>query len=389
MKNIVKIIAVFALALSAAACQKEKIAVESITLNKTDLELEVGKSETLTATVLPDNASDKTIEWSSSAADVVSVEGGVVKALKSGEAVVTAKSGNVSATCKVKAIVKIASITMDQAELLLVAGKTATLVATVLPEDATDKTLEWLSSNPDVATVADGKVTALKPGTAVIAAKAAGQFAECLVSVYYDYPYVDLGLSVNWATWNIGATDEAAYGDLFAWGETQTKEVFDWRHAGDYKWGIYDEKAVPDRGMTKYNSTDGKTLLEPEDDAATVNWGGLWRMPTKEECAELVSKCDFDWEKRGNVWGYKVTGPNGNTIFLPAAGRSAYDYDLRGRDEACWYWSATSNVRKTGAGPAYLLVADEYGPDTMDDGRVYGQSVRPVCPKGAFPPCSE
>jgi hypothetical protein len=124
---------------------------------------------------------------------------------------------------------------------------------------------------------------------------------------------VDLGLSVKWATFNVGATSPEDYGDYFAWGETKPKDEYTW---ATYKWGNGTSAAV----LTKYNTQDGKTILEPEDDAAHVHWGNNWRVPTDEEYAELRDLCTWTWTTINNVKGYEVKGPNGNSIFLPTTG---------------------------------------------------------------------
>ena len=125
------------------------------------------------------------------------------------------------------------------------------------------------------------------------------------------HQYVDLGLSVKWATFNVGATSPEEYGDYFAWGETEPKETYSW---ATYKWCD-----GTDANITKYNTIDGKTILEPTDDAAQVHRGDKWRMPTKAECQELIDSCTWEWTTSNNISGYRVTGPNGNSIFLPAA----------------------------------------------------------------------
>ena len=124
---------------------------------------------------------------------------------------------------------------------------------------------------------------------------------------------MDLGLSVKWATFNVGATSPEDYGDYFAWGETEPKDEYTW---ATYKWGNGTSAAV----LTKYNTQDGKTILEPEDDAAHVHWGNNWRVPTDEEYAELRDLCTWTWTIINNVKGYEVKGPNGNSIFLPTTG---------------------------------------------------------------------
>ncbi len=158
-----------------------------------------------------------------------------------------------------------------------------------------------------------------------------------------QHDYVDLGLPSGtlWATCNVGANTPEGYGDYFAWGETAPKDYYDWN---TYKWCNGSKNT-----MTKYctNSsygyngfTDGKTELDPEDDAAYVNWGPSWRMPSLEQIQELVSSCNWQWTQRNGVSGRLFTGPNGNTLFLPAAGGRWYESLL---DAGLWgyYWSRT------------------------------------------------
>ena len=162
------------------------VPVTSVTLSKTTLEMTEGDETTLTATVKPDNATDKTVTWTSSDASVATVTDGQVKALKAGTAVITAKAGEKTATCSVTVTAKfipVESITLDKTTLSLVEGDDATLIATVLPDNATDKTVTWTTSDASVATVADGKVKALKPGTTTITAKAGDKTASCTVTV--------------------------------------------------------------------------------------------------------------------------------------------------------------------------------------------------------------
>lgn len=130
------------------------------------------------------------------------------------------------------------------------------------------------------------------------------------------YRAVDLGLSVKWATCNVGASKPEDYGDYYAWGETTTKS--------DYSWETY-----------KY-----RTTLTSSDDVATVKWGSKWRMPTKEEMKELDEDCTWTWTTQNGVKGMKVTGPNGNSIFLPAAG-FRYGTELLSLGLDGVYWSAT------------------------------------------------
>jgi hypothetical protein len=178
--------------------------------------------------------------------------------------------------------------------------------------------------------------------------------------------YVDLGLSVKWATFNVGATSPEDYGDYFAWGETEPKETYSW---ATYKWGT-------SSNLTKYNTTDGKTTLDPEDDAAKVLWGGYWRMPSKEEVDELTQQCTWIWTTHNNVNGYKVTGPNGNSIFLPAAGyKGAGPTYPAGEDGLYW----TSTLEKGHF--SYLIVLHNDAPPTeasTKGTRCFGFTIRPV-----------
>lgn len=162
------------------------VAVESVSLNKADITLEPGKTETLTATVKPDNATDKTVTWSTSDANVATVDNGKVTAIKEGEASIIATASGKSAVCKVKVQkvdIAVEAISLNKTELILVEGADETLIATVTPENATDKTVTWSTSNVEIATVADGKVTAVKKGEATITAKAGEKEATCIVTV--------------------------------------------------------------------------------------------------------------------------------------------------------------------------------------------------------------
>ena len=163
---------------------KKAIAVTSITLNKTTLSLTKGQNETLIATVKPDNATDKTVTWTSSDSSVATVDqNGKVTAMKSGKASITAKAGEKSTSCDVTVTTPVGSITLDRATASLEEGQSLTLVATISPADADDKTITWTSSNSAVATVSNGLVKALTEGTAIISASAGGKSASCTITV--------------------------------------------------------------------------------------------------------------------------------------------------------------------------------------------------------------
>ena len=169
---------------------KKVIAVESVELDKTEVELTEGDSVTLTATVKPDDATDKTVTWTSSDPSVATVDGGKIEAVKEGSATITAKSGEKSATCQVtvKKVIAVESVELDKTEVELTEGDSVTLTATVKPDDATDKTVTWTSSDPAVATVDGGKIEAVKEGTATITAKSGEKSAACTVIVKAKVP---------------------------------------------------------------------------------------------------------------------------------------------------------------------------------------------------------
>ena len=170
---------------------------------------------------------------------------------------------------------------------------------------------------------------------------------------------VDLGLSVKWATCNVGATKPEDYGDYYAWGETTTKTSYT-----DYNSKTYDKGSMDDIGGDSYY------------DAATANWGSGWRLPTRSEFDELIDNCTWTWTTRNGVNGCEVKSKkNGNSIFLPAAGYcygDTPDYEYQG----CYgcYWSSTPYDTYR----AYRLGFDIGGRYTSWNGRYWGQSVRPV-----------
>lgn len=177
---------------------------------------------------------------------------------------------------------------------------------------------------------------------------------------------VDLGLSVKWATCNVGASSPEDYGDYFAWGETTTKSSYDRDNSTTYGVSISE---LQFRGII---GSDGN--LTAAYDAATANWGGSWRMPTLDEIKELLNNCTRTWTTQNGVKGRKVTGPNGNSIFLPAAG-GRYGSDLSNVGSNGRYWSASPYSY---SGSAYCLRFDSDHYDWSDGSRYSGHSVRPV-----------
>lgn len=218
------------------------------------------------------------------------------------------------------------------------------------------------------------------------------------VSVSIPHTYVDLGLSVKWATCNVGATSPEEYGDYFAWGEIETKALFTQESYRFWDCG------VSGCGLTKYNKNsdwgevDNKNKLDIEDDVAHIQWGGDWRLPTFEECQELTSSinCTWTWTTMNGINGYivtsKVSGYEGNYIFLPASGFICDDNETVVYDENVgdfgYYWaSELSTYFDISYMPQTLnITLLDYPADTHfhDAGplpeRIWGCSARPVCP---------
>jgi hypothetical protein len=190
-----------------------------------------------------------------------------------------------------------------------------------------------------------------------------------------EHEWVDLGLPSGtlWATCNLGATSPEEYGDYFAWGEVEPKEVYDW---STYKWCN-----GADSTLTKYcidgacGIVDNKTVLDPEDDAAYVNWGPSWRMPTMEQLLELKNICTTQRLEINGVMGALITGPNGNTVFFPLAGQiNGSEYERVGNYGYFWstdIFSDDSNVaRYIYFNGAYFTAWNRY--------RYFGFTIRAV-----------
>ena len=201
-------------------------------------------------------------------------------------------------------------------------------------------------------------------------------FAAKFVPAPIDgYDWVDLGLpsGIKWATYNVGAAKPEEYGGYYAWGETEEKDNYEW---STYKWCNGSNYTLTKYCTNSgYGTVDNKTFLDPDDDVARVKWSDKWRMPTCEEQEELRNSCTWQWVVLNGVNGYKVTGSNGESIFLPAAGVRYYT-EVNGIGSYCHFWSGS--LTNSGCDVAcYLLLS--YGSDNRSGGpRYYGQSVRPV-----------
>ena len=499
--------------------------VSSVSLNMSSLELGVGNTATLVATVLPENASNKKVTWSSSDESRATVSSqGVVKGISMGNAVitVTTEDGGKTAQCNVsvtQSTVHVQSVSLNKTDLVLTVGNSETLVATVLPENAANKSVTWTSSNPAKATVSStGVVKGVAEGEAVVTATTVdgGKTASCFVTVrkaaqpdpgesgnalielscdeldwgdveigdnvtktftvkntgttalnistvsivatdntvnpsyfsilpnststvspgnslafnvtfipeaecgYYAIvsiksnasnategtstvwltgvgiksssshsvstpEIVDLGLSVKWASFNLGATKPEEYGNYYSWGETEAMDVYS---PASYKF------SNGAQAFTKYNTDpyytylglgiiDNKIVLDPEDDAAHVILGGKWRIPSKAEIEELIANCTWTWNWTGTtesgLAGYKVVsnipGYTDKWIFLPAPGDRSGP-DLYNAENYGYYWS--SALYTDDPAYAYCLFFSPVYKALSNEARHFGISIRPV-----------
>ena len=417
------------------------VVVTSITLDRTEAEMTIGESIYLFPTIIPDDAADKTITWSSSNPKVATVAGkeipdvtgnpmqvGTVTAVGEGEALITAKAGDKEAYCKIivkSATVAVSSIELNKTDLEMEPGQTEQLTATVLPDDATDKTVTWSSSNTSIATVDNGLVTAVAVGEALITASAGGKKADCKVTVIAPVveEVVDMGLSVKWRAWNLGATKPEEIGDYYAWGEvepyydyvgfsnTTGMYVDDWKDGKEkgYNWesyifrisGFYPWDDEDPLKVSKYNNqakngtVDNKTVLDPEDDAAHVILGGSWRMPTKEEWQELFDNTNIERTQVNTTIAGKevlisaikyISKKNGKSILFVDSGYciNTTCYGRGGYAGYCWSSSLVESDIANGHewAPSEAWVGYIYGPN-QDLGlfsreRIYGLNIRPV-----------
>ncbi|MBQ5856945.1 MAG: hypothetical protein IIW55_06510 [Bacteroidales bacterium] len=183
------------------------------------------------------------------------------------------------------------------------------------------------------------------------------------------HEYVDLGLpsGLKWATCNVGANAPEEYGDYFAWGETTTKAEYTEENCSTY--------GLSTSELQSQGYIDSKGNLTAQYDAARANWGGSWRMPTQYECQELIDKCKWKWVAVNRVNGYKVTGPNGNKIFLPATGYRLWSLRYLAGSNG-YYWSSAPNGGD--GNNAYYLYFDCDDHCMRSNLRYVGRSVRPV-----------
>jgi len=333
-----------------------------------------GDTLQLSATVFPSDATDKSVTWSSSDTSVATVSSsGLVTAISGGNVTITATTtdGSYTSTCyiSINGIVNVTGVSISGSESTLPIGGTTTLIATISPDDATDKSVTWSSSDISVATVSGGAVTALSTGTATITVTTTdGSHSDTYSISVTDY--VDLGLSVMWRNRNIGATSQESSGLFFAWGETTGYET---PAARNTALGMSD-------GFTtnSYNTRSAASIsgdLKPADDAARAYLGGAWRMPTREEFTELYNGTDHANTTINGVAGVKFMKKADHNIyvFFPFCGYNGdklYNYNGAG-----YYWSTKAY---SSARAIEMHVSPSSITTTGDDGKQWGLSIRPV-----------
>ena len=278
------------------------------------------------------------------------------------------------------------SVVLDKTSLRMNMSTSEQLTATVLPDNAFRKGVTWSSSNTQVASVdATGKVTATGVGTATITATSvmtSGASASCEVTVIESQSLqsVEMGPNQIWATCNIGAELPTDAGTLFAWGETQPKETYTWVN---YRWltpNYITKYQAPDNNWSAiwYGEVDsalafigdGKTILDPEDDAAIANWNNEWHTPTRTEWEWLLNNSNYETTTENGVPGVRftstVSGYTQNSIFLP--------YGIDGG-----YWSSSLRREKTETAHKLSIANGSNGVTTMFfNERRYGYMIRPV-----------
>ena len=292
--------------------------------------------------------------------------------------------------------VPIQSLSLDKTQLDLSINDVYSLTLTILPSNASWKNILWESSNESVAKVfvmspssTYASVVAVGMGESVITVQVDDKIASCRVIVSKFAPKaIDLGLSVKWASCNLGATTPEETGDYYAWGEiipyysSLNPLVWQSGREGGYFWTSYKWCRGSYNTLTKYCSdpsygyngfTDYKTTLDPEDDAAFAQLGNKWRIPTISEIEELLNKCSWVWTLVNGIKGYRVTGTNGNSIFLPASG-FWYEKLLDDVGVSGLYWSSSVY---NGVGRYSLEFYPEYK-GSRGFGFYYGHQIRPV-----------
>lgn len=379
----------------------KEVVATSIKLNKNELTINKGQSETLSVSFIPSNVTDKSLIWASSNNSIVTVSDGKVTAVAPGTADITVHCGNASDKCSITVIVDASSITLNTQSAELLVGETIVLTATVEPEETTES-LVWESSSESIVTVKDGVVKAVALGEATVTAKAGSKNAECKILVKeQECPAgaVDMNVIVTRedgstyklfiAKCNLGANSPEEIGDYYAWGEVETKDSYVWE---TYKW----RKEGSSMDVKKYGYNPDldiySVVLEPEDDVAQVKLGGRWRMPTFEELEALmrtIGNTSFDenysaeWKTVNGSWGVEmIYTPNGNSVFFPATGIMNGSKISESSKNQVYFWSSSAaNYENDSTQAWYMSMKQKQDYTSVGHytwGKNGGMPIRPV-----------
>ena len=282
----------------------------------------------------------------------------------------------------------VTDISIAHPEMELSVGEGRANSATALPSSASVTDVIWMSSDESVVLVDkfQGYIFGKSVGTATVTATAqSGKTAHCTVTVsepaYHVPDAVDLGLpsGLKWASFNLGASSPQGVGVFFAWGETAPGAYSD---AGYRFYDNTPSKYTKYVTSARYGTVDGKTLLDPEDDAAAVHLGGGWHTPSADDLQELIDQCVWTSATREGVNGYEVTSKtNGAKIFLPSSGTISYSngaYSLRDFGRSVVYWSSSLAVPYDNYGSCIYASLTAPPKNVISSPRTYGTCIRGV-----------
>ena len=328
--------------------------IRSLAIEEEKLEMFVDDSYSLTL----NNNTGQSVTWKSSNASVAKVNSyGRVTAVGKGSATITATTEDGKYSAKIDVKVKVA-LYISSKDVSIYIGDTYKLDYT----NNTDQDLIWESSNNSVATVdGHGKVTGIGVGSTTIKVTTAdgrrtdNATVKVTKKIVYKAEAVDLGLSVLWSAYNLGANSPEEKGEQFSWGETKPKDSYSTRNYLYY-----------DNDKAMYIDI-GDNICGTQYDAATVNLGSNWRMPTKNELQELLDKCSNEWTQMNGCNGIKFTASNGNYIFIPAF--RLYSFV----EPEVYIWSGEGSTSY-----AYFLKTNMNKPYIFKEWGMFGFTIRPV-----------
>ena len=305
---------------------------------------------------------------------VTGLKAGVIGIKPTGLVVKAAETGRLYIKVKDR-YTPVTGISLDKTYLSMTQYDTETLSVTISPSDTTDKSVTWVSDNPSVAKVdSKGFVTAVSGGSAVITVRSedSSLTASCTVSVTADsHEAVDLGLSVKWAPCNYNAASSYEVGGYYLWGAPTGNAKIGFDIVGGEIVPLYNAPNMDSIGGTSY-------------DIVRAKWGGKWRLPSMSEFNELYSKCTWTYTSQNGVNGIKITGPNGNSIFLPMTGYACPDdgpvgaYEIT--DSSSWYYMTSQSCKDSYGRFAYSCQIQSNTSYSLPSWRVgfAGFPIRPV-----------